>query len=142
MARVAKSSVALRISGDDLDPEEITRLLGPSPKTSKRKGDKTVSPKSGREWVAKTGLWMLEAEDREPESIDGQIEELLKQLTGELGVWEKIADRFEVVLICGLFMEGANEGMSLSPRSLMELGRRRIELWFDIYGGADEQRER
>lgn len=142
MARVTKSSVALRISGDDLDPDEITKLLGPSPKTSKRKGDKTVSPKSGREWVAKTGIWMLEAEDREPEDIDGQIEELLKQLTEEIGVWEKIADQFKVVLVCGLFMEEANEGMSLSSRSLLELGKRRIELWFDIYGGSDEQRER
>lgn len=80
--------------------------------------------------------------DCEPENIEQQIENLLHQLTQDLRVWEKIADRFKVVLVCGLFMEGANEGMSLSPRSLLQLGKRRIELWFDIYEGLDEQRER
>jgi hypothetical protein len=38
-------------------------------------------------------------------------------------------------------MEGTNEGMSLSAKSLTALGERGIELVLDIYAGDDEDDE-
>ena len=65
MAQVQKSSVTLRIGGDDLIPHEITKLLGAQPTAAQSKGDEIVGRKTGSVRVAKMGMWRLEAKDRE-----------------------------------------------------------------------------
>jgi hypothetical protein len=47
---------------------------------------------------------------------------------------------FRIDLFCGLFMARANEGLSLSPATLVALGRREIELSFDICEATEEER--
>ena len=49
-------SIVLRITGDFLDPEEITRIIGVSPHISRRKGDIRVHS-SNKQIVSKFGLW-------------------------------------------------------------------------------------
>jgi hypothetical protein len=55
-------SVTLRISGDLLDPEEITAILNVIPRISRRKGDVRISS-SKKEIVSKFGLWTWKSED-------------------------------------------------------------------------------
>jgi hypothetical protein len=62
---------------------------------------------------------------------------LLSKLTDDFNVWASIAERYKLDLFCGLFMQGSNEGLSISPKSLAALGLRQIELGLDIYGGDD-----
>ena len=50
-----QSVAFLRISGDDLDPAEITRALGCEPTESQRKGDVLVGRNTGVERLAKFG---------------------------------------------------------------------------------------
>jgi hypothetical protein len=138
MARVQKSSVTLRIGGNDLIPDEITKLLGAKPTSAEVKGQKIVGRKTGHVRIAKMGMWRLEAKDREPEDMDGQIQEILSQLTSELHVWRGIGERYELDLFCGIFLGGSNEGMTLSAASLASLGERGIEVGLDIYSGDDE----
>jgi hypothetical protein len=88
--------------------------------------------------IARTGAWHLSATDREPEDLDGQVNELLSKLTDDLTVWTSIAKKYRVDLFCGLFMHQGNEGLSVKPESLAALGLRRIELGLDIYGGDDQ----
>jgi hypothetical protein len=82
-------------------------------------------------------MWRLFATKREPQDLDGQIDELLSKLTDDFNVWASIAERYKLDLFCGLFMQGSNEGLSISPKSLAALGLRQIELGLDIYGGDD-----
>lgn len=138
MAHLARSKATLRIAGDDLDPEEISRQLGCKPTISQHKGEAIVGHKTGRTRIAHFGMWRLEAAPREPEDIDGQISEILGQLSNDLEVWRTIGQRYEVDLFCGLFMKSGNDGLSLSPGSLHALGVRQIEIGFDIYGPDDE----
>lgn len=138
MAHVQKSVVTLRIGGDDLIPDEITALLGVSPTDAHVKGQELVGRKTGRVRIAKSGMWRLEASDREPEDMEGQIREILDQTSGDLGVWQRIGKKYQVDLFCGLFLGGSNEGLTLSPQSLRALGERGIELGLDIYSGEDE----
>jgi hypothetical protein len=70
--------------------------------------------------------------------MNDQIEEILARLTSDLEVWKSIGERLRVDLFCGLFLKGANEGLTLSPRSLSKLGMRGIELNLDIYSGEEE----
>jgi hypothetical protein len=45
-----------------------------------------------------------------------------------------IASKYRVDPFCGLFMDGGNEGLTISPASLVALGQRGIELALDVYG--------
>ncbi len=87
------------------------------------------------------GVWRLQATDREPEDMDSQIREILSQTTSDLAVWRSIAEKHKIDLFCGLFLGGSNEGMTLSPQSLLALGERGIEMGLDIYSGHDEVNE-
>jgi len=133
MAHIEQSLATLRISGDDLLPDEITSLLGCAPTESHIKGEVIRGKKTGREYTKKTGMWRLTAADKKPENLDEQIVELLNKLTQDLTVWSALKQRFEMDFFCGLFMENTNEGGSLSAESLLALGARGIELSLDIY---------
>jgi len=132
MAELHRSVATLRISGDDLDPAEITQLLGHTPTHAQRKGE-TLTSSSGQTRIAGFGAWRLEATDRAPQNLNGQIAEVLDQLTPSLDVWRAIAAKYRIDLFCGLFMNVTNEGLELSPDSLRALGERGIELGLDIY---------
>jgi hypothetical protein len=55
-------SVTLRISGELLDPENITKILSVIPRIARRKGDVRISS-SKKEIVSKSGLWTWKTED-------------------------------------------------------------------------------
>lgn len=141
MAHIERSVATLRVIGDDLLPDEITRLLGCYPTTSHAKGEVVLGQKTGREYTKKVGMWRLEATDHEPENLDEQVAELLKKLTQDLAVWSELRKRFKMDLFCGLFMEITNEGASLSSETLLALGVRGIELSLDIYCPIADLRE-
>jgi hypothetical protein len=141
MAHVQRSVATLRICSDDLTPDEISRLLGATPTHTQVKGQRIVGLKTGHVWIANIGMWRLCATDREPEDIDGQIQEILSQATSDLAVLRSIAEKHEMDLFCGIFLGVGNEGMTLSARSLAALGERGIEISLDIYSGHDDEDE-
>jgi hypothetical protein len=135
MATLARSVASLRITGDSLEPDEITRLLGHPPTKSQTKGQE-LHGSSGRTRVAKFGGWWLEAQEAIPADLDDQARELLERLTADLSVWLDVSSRFKVDLFCGWFMQAQNEGIGIAATTLRALGERGIELSLDIYGGA------
>jgi uncharacterized protein YjbJ (UPF0337 family) len=141
MAQLDRSVATLRIAGDNLDPSEISALLGHSASKQQVKGEVSVGKVTGRSRTAKTGLWRLKATDAMPEDLDGQIAELLGKLTNDRKVWELISDKYDIDLFCGLFMKVSNEGMSISAESMKALGARGIELSLDIYDPNEASEE-
>ena len=137
MAHISRSRASLRIIGDSVIPEEISKILGCDGSTMYSKGDVRVVKKTGREIVRKSGHWSLVAKECEPENIDDQVKEILSRLNPDPAVWEKLAAEFHVDLFCGIFMEVSNEGMDISPETLLELGKRGISMALDIYDGAE-----
>jgi hypothetical protein len=133
MAVIAKSVASLRIFGDDLNPEEISRLLDAQPTASSRKGEV-----GARGATAKWGSWRLRVADRTPGDLNGQVIELLASLTSDPEVWAVLTARYRVDLFCGLFIEEGNEGFNLSVPALKALGDRGIELALDIYAPDPE----
>jgi hypothetical protein len=132
--------MSLRVGGETLIPDEVTRLLGAQPTKSRKNGDVQYRAKDGRETIAKIGLWMLSAEHRTPEDLDGQVADTLGKLTQDLDVWAQLARRFEIDVFCGLFMRESNEGMTLSAKTVLALGARGIELGLDIYDPTPPER--
>ena len=134
MAHLERSVATLRIMGDDLFPEEISRLLGAVPTSGYAKGHQLPSEPSGHMVTSKSGVWRLRAKETKPENLDQQVSELLGQVTSDLSVWSDIATRFHVDLFCGWFMGNGNEGVAISPETMLALGKRGIQLSIDIYG--------
>ena len=131
MSELSKTSASLRIWGHDLDPEEVTKLLGKKPDRAKRRGETTGL--AGREYIAREGAWMVKADGREPGDLDRQVRELLAGTTDDLATWRRLAGSYRVDLFCGLFMREGNEGIEISPETLQKLGERGIALGLDIY---------
>jgi len=133
MAHLQRAVATLRISGDDLLPDEVSDLLGTRPTTSHAKGQE-LNLRSGRSRITRHGIWQLSATDTEPEDLDSQVAEILGQLSGDLAVWHSLGKRFRIDLFCGWFLGGSNEGVEISPHTLLALGERGIRLGLDIYG--------
>lgn len=133
MTDLSRSVASLRFFGDDLVPEEVSRLLGATPTAHEVKGGQSQPNAGGRTFTARTGSWRLRVPDRKPGDLDGQIAELLEQLTFDMGVWRELTERFRVDVFCGLFLDEGNEGISLAPNTLAALGERGILLDLDIY---------
>ena len=140
MARLHRSLAALRISGDDLDPSEIITLLGCVPSQAQRKGQ-TFTSATGKTRTAKFGMWLIDAEDREPEDLNGQVAELLARLTSSMDMWRSISARYTIDLYCGFFMQETNEGLTISATTLRALSDRGIELSLELYFPSDENLE-
>ena len=138
MAVLSGSAASLRFFGDDLDPDELSRLLGCPPTKSERKGEEIVGKVTGHKRTARSGAWRLSVELREPGDFDGQISEIFERLTDDMSIWQDLTSRFRAYVFCGLFMEEGNEGISLSNETLQRLAERGLTIDFDIYDSSGE----
>ena len=123
--------VTLRIKGETLDPEEITRLLGADPTRSRKKGDIRPHPRWHIE--ERAGSWQLESSLEPGIALEQHINTLLDKVTSDLSVWTELAVRFGMDLYCGLFLDSWNRGLELSPETLQRITERHLTLGLDIY---------
>ena len=134
MTQLHSSAATLQITGDTLDPDEITQLLDCAPTDSCRKGDVLRTP-SGKELIARFGRWSLEARDSEPGDLNSQVVEIFDKLRSDPSAWDMVRKRFALILYCGLFTREWNEAITISPNTLACLGSRGIELMLELYTG-------
>jgi ribosomal protein L19 len=107
--------VMAKVRGDDADKDEVTRLLGCESDREKLKG------------------WCLHAPEKEGADLDSQVDWILGRVSRDFEVWKRVTDEYRVDLFVGLFLERPNRGISLSAKTMTELGARGIEMGFDIY---------
>lgn len=148
MSNLKSTCVTLRISGDDLEPSEITQLLGVqptlagakgSPRISKKTGQVIFNPQTGEPLLFRTGQWHLSSNDRQPGDLSSQFKEMFDCLPEDPEIWLFLQRRFELNFFCGLFMGQFNDGDTLDHKVLLEAGRRGISIGLDIYAPiADE----
>ena len=133
MADIQRTGALLRVTGETLDPDEITRLLGAPPDKAWRKGD-TITVGRRQLHDRPFGRWSIGVKERSPGNLEDQINEILGRLTADLMAWRAVTSRYRADLFCGLFMEEWNEMMAIKPETLAAVGMRGIELELDIYG--------
>lgn len=140
MAGVSRTVACLRFGGDDLDPDEISSVLGREPTYARRKGDVWLTPKGLRR-VAKSGIWILNTDDAEPGDLDQQVAALFSGLSEDFSIWRNFARRYGGDIYTGVFLSQSNEGLSISPLTLNSIGVRGLEFGLDIYSNTDDDQK-
>jgi hypothetical protein len=118
--------VALRIYGEELDPDRISGLLGCEPSSAVRKG--TPFPKKGR--------WILEINSKdcnENDDVDDGVRMLLAHLPSDPDVWASLANIYSIDVFCGLFIASPNRGFGISTEVSRLLSDRGLQIGFDLY---------
>lgn len=138
MEKINETKVSLRFRGDDLDPEELTSLLGAMPTNAATKGARLQST-GGRERVANTGYWHLGVDPTAPgEEFDQQLLRLFRELTSDLDTWRYLSERYAGNLFVGFFLGTSNVGVEISSETLSAISVRGLELGLNIYSHSDE----
>jgi hypothetical protein len=123
---VDETHVTLGVYGDDLDPDEISAVLGRAPTSAHRKGDV-----GKRGHVRRAGVWLLSLEGTaDPEKL---TRKLLDKLPTDERVWKRLAKRHEVQLRFGLFLERWNRGLDFTPELVVRMAKLHARINFDIY---------
>lgn len=130
------SCAALRIAGDSLNPDVVSRLLGCSPTLGFIKG--RVEQLKGKPIVRETGGWHLDASGQQPGNLDAHIAELFGRVNNDLSAWARLSNDYRIELFCVYFMSEADDVVQASPEMLKVLGDRGIKLGLRIYSPAGE----
>jgi len=135
MIEVRESRATLRFFGEDLDPNEITRLPGKKPTIAERRGEVLRNPKGGGERVLARGSWRLRATDISPANLDRQIDELLHGATTDCSAWQDLSRRCEADVFCGSFLKEGSGEIPISPETSRRIGERGPTIVLDVWSG-------
>jgi hypothetical protein len=125
--------LTLGIHGEDLVPEEISRLLGLAPTSAHRRGD---SRRSGSPWPQ--GAWLLSVEARSPTGPEELVHLLLARLPTDEALWSDLRTRFRLQLSFGIFTERWNRGFELSASAIQRINLLQAGVGFDIYADLED----
>jgi hypothetical protein len=128
--------ISLGFYGDELNPNELSTVLGRPATSSCVKGD--IVHKNDRTRVEHTGRWLLSIPPKPGEPLQPQIESLLASLTPDLAVWKLLAERFKVRFVVSAWIRSWNRGLEIDPHLLREICDRQLSLGIDIYVDYDE----
>jgi hypothetical protein len=129
----AETFVSLQLFGNDLVPEEVSRLLGLQATESAVRGSKTVAP-SGKIRVAPTGRWILESRGKICSTdAERHVKWVMDQLdaTGLMPI--NIPGVSRATIYCFWLSATGNGGPQFSPAVLGRLAKYQLPLGFDIY---------
>ncbi len=127
-------SITLSIRADDLDPDEVTRLLGVVPHVAQRKGVwLTTRNEHGR--MTEFGMWsiVLRREDTTEWDIEAAIGMLLDRIPATIEAWHSARANARARIFVGLTIDTSNRGFGLSPDLMGRLAEFGLDLDFDIY---------
>lgn len=135
LATNSRVQVALRIFGENLEPDEVSALLGCRPTESHHRGDPL--PGDPDHPAAETGSWLLAGEPDSDAEVESQVESLLGRLTADPDEWSSLTTRFSASLLCTLSPEQVDEGFEISPRLARSLAKRGLVIGFAVHDAGD-----
>jgi hypothetical protein len=130
MPEIDNSTASIRFSGEGLQEDEIPKLL-------KLKDYEGTRLRQNYKKIGKKGLWGLGFAESDETGLEGKIQFLLNQFTGDIQTWNDVTARYKGDIFCSLFLDGWNRGFELSAELLREIGARNLEIGFDIYSATD-----
>ena len=131
---IDRLEIELRVTGDDLDPERITRMLGVNPTLAARKGEQI--DRGGVPIAQRTGIWSWALPPSPEWELGDAIDTLLERLPHDPALWESLAGWATVSVVCGLYIHDVDRVADLPPDTLARLAERRLALSLQIRGGS------
>ena len=129
---IDRLEIALRVTGNDLDPERITRMLGVNPSFAARKGE--AVDHDGVPVTQHTGMWSYALPASPEWELGDAIDTLLEQLPADPALWESLAGWARVSVVCELYVHDIDRAADLAPDTLARLAERRLALRLEIRG--------
>jgi hypothetical protein len=136
---IERACLWLRFTGEDLEPEEITNLLGNPPSHSRRKGEVFVRKPGAAPRTARIGSWILEIDLPYEMTVDEGIPALFAQLTNDLSVWQSLTEKYKAELVCDAAVRGANQGFELPAEVVKLIAARNLTFGVDIFPQRDDE---
>jgi hypothetical protein len=129
---VDRLDIELRVTGDDLDPDRITRMLGVNPTLAARKGE--AVDVAGVPVTQPTGIWSYALPASPEWELGDAIDTLLERLPHDPALWESLGGWASAAVVCGLHVHGVDRVAALPPDTLARLSERRLALSLRIRG--------
>jgi Domain of unknown function (DUF4279) len=128
-------SISLTVSADDLDPDEITRLLGVQPDRAQRKGVPLPRHDGSPGRVPTFGAWSIRLlrEETTEWDVEEAIALVLDRVAVNDEVWRQAVSNTNVRIFIGLTLDTFNRGFGFAPALLKRIGDLGIQLDFDVY---------
>ena len=136
------AGVKLRITGDTLDPDGVTRRIGVTPTFSGRRGD----PVEGGGTLP-TGSWGYDVGGTEEWIVSDALELLLERLPDDAELWAELTAEFDVRLVCIVVGLAADTSVAIPSNLVRGVAERRWELHVSfvslsrLFRGADIEHE-
>ena len=118
----------LCVYGEELEPDEIARILGVVPSDAIRRGDRD---RRGR--ASPHGAYFLKREAESRERVIQVVDELLDLLPDSEEVWAALKSCYTLKLRLGASTYSNYSGFGLSPAQIGRLARMKVEVEIDIY---------
>jgi len=130
-------SISLRIFSDNLEPNQITKLLRYNPTKELKKND-PINNKSKR--ISEKNVWelTLKANDSS-KNINSEILNILNNINKNKRSWKIINNHSRVDLFIGMVMKSKNKGIEIDPILMRLLGKLNITIGFDVYYEEENQ---
>ncbi len=126
---VDETSVAVAVYGEDLDPIEITRILGCEPTSAHRRGER-LSDKTS---PSPHGAWLLVVRGMAPVEPEELTSSLLQRIPEDESIWIDLAARYDLELRFAFHMNAYSRGFDLSPELIHRIARLHATVGFDIF---------
>ncbi|MFT3818134.1 MAG: DUF4279 domain-containing protein [Rubrivivax sp.] len=128
-------SASLNISAENLDPAEVTRLLGAEPTRSQTKGIPILRPDGTVRTIPRFGRWtrVLKPDATDEWNISEVVYLLFAGLPANLEPWCQLAQSTRIRVSLGLSMPASNREFEFDAGLLRFLADRGASIWFDIY---------
>ena len=128
-----KGFVKLRITGQDLNLEQINNELSQQPSFTYRKGD-TYTPKFGDKQpiIYKEDCWLFEVEKQEDETIDATVYSFLTKFEKSKEYLNKLSQKAELTLWVSVYPDNEQSNIHLENKTLKLLADIGLVVDFDI----------
>jgi hypothetical protein len=143
-------SCKLSVRGDDLDPQQVTALLGIAPTEAYFRGERLPFPANHKDagkpsdLIVRSGLWRLEVDNEKKWSWDAasQLDYWCVFLTSRATAIRELQARGYDVMIDCLIDEGPVVYVDVSVEVMRALGKLGVSLKFGFYNGENLQPEK
>jgi hypothetical protein len=128
-----ETSAVFRIFSDEIDPREITRLLGVEPSSIQIKGERKYPNKY--KYINKENGWFLDSEDEiESKDLRRHLDWLLNKMGSSHNQLRELAGKgAEITIFCPWRSASGQGGPTMDPQQMKLLGELNIELLFEFW---------